>query len=136
MNKFDHRIHLICAPADAEAVRAALEKTLPGWLTWAPVGEVDPRTQEIAAVRCWIDSGQWTAEQAAQITAACAGLPVRVVRGVALGLVEAGAVAVDVGDPAPRNEAQARRTVERTIERAVEEGEAEQGEQITKEQVR
>ena len=39
----------------------------------------------------------------------------RVVRGVALGLVEAGAVVVDKG-PAPRNEAQARRTVERAIE--------------------
>lgn len=117
MNKFDHRLHLICAPADAEAVRAALEKTLPGWLSWAPVGEVDTETQAVAAPRLWIDSGQWTEEEATRLSAACAGLPVRVVRGVALGLVEAGAVVVDKGDPdpSPIDESRARRTVERAV---------------------
>lgn len=116
MNKFDHRIHLICAPADAEAVRAALEKTLPGWLSWAPVGEVDPRTQQIGSVRCYVDSGQWTEGQAAELIAACDGLPVKIVRGPALGLREEGAVVVDKGDAAPRREDTARRTVERAVE--------------------
>lgn len=117
MNKFDHRLHMICAPADAEAVRAALEKTLPGWLSWAPVGEVDPRTQEIPDPRCYIDSGQWTEEQAAVLIEACAGLPVKLVRGVALGLREEGAVVVEKDDPDPAllDEPRARRTVERAV---------------------
>lgn len=122
--KFDHRLHLICSPEDAPEVGAALEKILPGWLSWAPVGEVDPHTQQIAAVRCWIDSGQWTVAQAAELIAVCAVLPVKITRGPALGLREEGAVVVDKGDPAPRVEAQARRT----IARAVEEWDAEQGE--------
>ena len=116
--KYDHRLHLICAPADAEAVRAALEKTLPGWLSWAPVGEVDPRTQEIASPHCYLDSGQWTAEQAAVLITACAGLPVKVARGPALGLREEGVVVVEKDDPDPSliDESRARRTVERAIE--------------------
>lgn len=116
MAKFDHRIHLLCAPEDMERVRATLEELLPGWLSWTPVGKVDTETQVVAAPRLWIDSGQWTEEEATRLSAACAGLPVRVVRGVALGLVEAGAVVVDKGDPAPRVEAQSRRTIARAVE--------------------
>ena len=115
-SKYDHRIHLICAPADAEAVRVALEKSLPGWLSWAPVGEVDLEAQAILSPRLWIDSGQWTEAQAALLAEACAGLPVRVVRGVALGLLEEGAVVVDKGDAVPAREDSARRTIERAVE--------------------
>ena len=122
--KFDTRLHLLCRPEDLDTVRAALGKSLPGWLSFAPVSD-----EPDSPPRLYIDSGQWTTAQAAQLTAACAGLPVRVVRGVALGLTEEGAVVVDKGGPAPRVEAQARRT----IERAVEEWE---GEQITKEKAR
>ncbi len=116
-SKFDTRLHLLCRPEDLDTVRAKLEKTLPGWLSFAPVSD-DPESEP----RLYIDSGQWTASQAAQIRAACDGLPVRIVRGAALGLVEPGAVVVDKGDPVPRREDTARRTAER----AVEEWEAEQ----------
>lgn len=117
MGTFDHRLHLICAPEDASEVSAALEKLLPEWLSWAPVGEVDPLTQQIPEPRCYVDSGQWTEEQAAVLVAACAGLPVNVVRGPAL-----------IDEPRAR----------RTIERAVEEWEGEQASQaakVTKEKV-
>lgn len=113
---FSARIHLLCAPADIAAVRLALEIQFPGWFFFVPVGPIDLATMTIPVPRLWIDSGQWTPAQAAQIQAACAALPVSTVRGVALGLIEEGAVVVDVGDPAPRNEAQARRTIERAVE--------------------
>lgn len=100
------RLHLLCAASDVDGVNATFAKRIPG--------EVE-LVQSDKHPDLWLASGQWTPAQAAQITAACAGLPVRVVRGVALGLVEAGAVVVNKG-PAPRNEAQARRTVERAIE--------------------
>lgn len=109
--KFDTRLHLLCRPEDLDTVRAALGKSLPGWLSFAPVSD-----EPDSPPRLYIDSGQWTTAQAAQLTAACAGLPVRVVRGVALGLVEQGAVVAGKGDPSPRTEATARRTVERSIE--------------------
>lgn len=114
------RLHLLCAPGDLATVRAALDAALPGWLSWSPVGG----GPDEGPVRCYLDSGQWTPALAAQIASACAPLPVRVVRGVALGIREEGVVVVDKGAPAPRVEAQARRT----LERAVEEWHAEQGE--------
>lgn len=136
MEKYDHRLHLICAPEDVERVRATLEALLPGWLSWAPVGEVDPHTQQIAAVRCYLDSGQWTAEQAAVLVAACAGLPVKITRGPALGISEEGVVVIGKDDPKPAllDESRARRTVERAVK---EWGESKiQGEEIAVDNLR
>lgn len=91
------RLHLLCAAEDVDAVRAALAKTLPDWLTWAPV--VDD-LDEVPTL--YIDSGQWTPEQAARLTEACEGLPVKIWRGVALAYSEPGVVVVDKGGSAGR----------------------------------
>ena len=91
------RLHLLCAAEDVDAVRAALEKALPDWLTWAPV--VDD-LDEVPAL--YIDSGQWTPGQAARLTEACEGLPVKIWRGVALAYSEPGVVVVDKGGNAGR----------------------------------
>ena len=50
----------------------------------------------------YVDSGQWTPEQAARLTEACDGLPVKVWRGVALAYSEPGVVVVDKGGNAGR----------------------------------
>jgi hypothetical protein len=100
------RLHLLCAAADVDAVRTALEKTLPDWLTFAPVPE-EPAL--------YIDSGQWTPEQAAQLVAACDGLPVKVWRGVALAMSEPGIVVVDKGGDVTRT-GDLRFTPEKAIE--------------------
>ena len=87
------RLHLLCATEDVETVRAALEKALPDWLTFAPIPD-EPGL--------YVDSGQWTPEQAARLTEACDGLPVKVWRGVALAYSEPGVVVVDKGGNAGR----------------------------------
>jgi hypothetical protein len=94
MSKILHtvRLHLLCATEDVETVRAALAKTLPDWLTFAPIPD-EPGL--------YVDSGQWTPEQAARLTEACEGLPVKVWRGVALAYSEPGVV-VDKGGDASR----------------------------------
>ena len=104
------RLHLLCAAEVVAAVRAALEKALPDWLTWAPV--VDD-LDEVPAL--YIDSGQWTPEQAARLTEACDGLPVKVRRGVALAYSEPGIVVVDKGGNASR-QGDLRFTVAKAIE--------------------
>lgn len=87
------RLHLTCTAADVDAVRAALEKALPDWLTFAPI----PEESDL-----YLDSGQWTPEQAARLTEACDGLPVKMWRGVALAMAEPGVVVVDKGGNASR----------------------------------
>lgn len=87
------RIHIVCRAEDVDAVRKTLAAALPDWLTFADVPE-EPGL--------YIDSGQWTPEQAARIVAACEGLPVRAWRGVALAYSEPGVVVVDKGGDASR----------------------------------
>lgn len=87
------RLHLLCATEDVETVRAALEKALPDWLTFAPVPD-EPGL--------YLDSGQWTPEHAARLAEACEGLPVKIWRGVALAMAEPGVVVVDKGGDASR----------------------------------
>lgn len=100
------RLHLTCTAADVDAVRAALEKALPDWLTFAPI----PEESDL-----YLDSGQWTPEQAARLTEACDGLPVKMWRGVALAMAEPGVVVVDKGGNAGR-QGDLRFTVAKAIE--------------------
>ncbi|MBK9073229.1 MAG: hypothetical protein IPL79_19850 [Myxococcales bacterium] len=100
------RLHLLCAAEDVETVRAALAKSLPDWLTFAPIPD-EPGL--------YVDSGQWTPEQAARLTEACEGLPVKVWRGVALAYSEPGVVVVDKGGDASR-QGDLRFTVAKAIE--------------------
>ncbi len=100
------RLHLLCAAEDVDAVRAALEKALPDWLTFAPVPD---------GPGLYLDSGQWTPEQAVRLAAACEGLPVKIWRGVALAMTEPGIVVVDKGGDASR-QGDLRFTVAKAIE--------------------
>lgn len=106
------RLHLLVREADAGVVSQSIRERVGDRV----VGLVE---QDVPGL--WAASGQWTPEEAAAIQEACAGLPVRVVRGVTLGVVEEGVVVVDRGERRPDGDQTA---VRLTVEAAREEWES------------
>lgn len=100
------RLHILCRERDAAAIQAACDLALPGEIGLAPSDTPG----------LWWTSGQWERERGLEILAALSAIPgLRVCRGPIAGATEAGAMVVDKGSPAPRVEAQARRTLERAV---------------------
>lgn len=100
------RLHILCRERDAAAIQAACDLALPGEIGLAPSDTPG----------LWWTSGQWERERGLEILAALSAIPgLKVCRGPVAGAREDGVV-VGKGAPAPRVEAQARRTVERAVE--------------------
>jgi hypothetical protein len=112
MTKRTVRLHLLVREADAGVVSQAIRERLEDRLVGLVPQETSPGL--------WAASGQWTPEEAAALVDACEGLPVRVVRGALLGVVEGGAVVVDRGQIKPGGDPTA---VRLTFAAAVEEWE-------------
>lgn len=112
MTRHTVRLHVLVRETDVGEVSQALRERVGD----KAVGLV-PQEQ---APGLWAASGQWTPEEAAALVDACEGLPVRVVRGALLGVVEGGAVVVDRGQIKPGGDPTA---VRLTFAAAVEEWE-------------
>lgn len=88
MTRYTVRLHILADEAGAAEANSALR----GLAELVP--QESPRG-------LWAASGQWTPEDATTVLETCAGLPVKVVRGVLLGVEEKGVTIVDKASEKP-----------------------------------